>query len=113
MRRECDERELDDQLVRRIGAEYIEMPALQLTIEQTRRLWWAIPTRLARGQRSDQTLLGIYAMLSLFSRWYRSSAQSVFAYSSQQLRTAVAFAPALRDLTTHGSEASVASPKSC
>lgn len=31
--------EMDDQLLRRVVAEYLEMPGLQLTIEQARRLW--------------------------------------------------------------------------
>ena len=35
----CDDGELDDELLRRIVAEYLEMPGLQLTIEQARRLW--------------------------------------------------------------------------
>ena len=36
---QCDDRELDDQLLQRVVAEYLEMPGLQLTIEQARRLW--------------------------------------------------------------------------
>ena len=35
----CGDVDLDEQVVRRIVAEYIEMPGLQLTIEQARRLW--------------------------------------------------------------------------
>jgi hypothetical protein len=34
-----DDPELDDRLLWRVVAEYREMPGLQLTIEQARRLW--------------------------------------------------------------------------